>query len=59
VIFGISVVAAALPGGDPVSMILIMIPLVLLYEASIVIARRFGNPASREVPPGEPAAGES
>jgi sec-independent protein translocase protein TatC len=46
VIFGISVVAAALPGGDPVSMILIMIPLVLLYEASIVIARRFGRPVN-------------
>jgi sec-independent protein translocase protein TatC len=43
-IFVISIVAAALPGGDPVSMILIMIPLVLLYEASIVLARRFGAP---------------
>ena len=43
-IFVISIVAAALPGGDPVSMILIMIPLVLLYEASIILARRFGPP---------------
>ena len=59
VIFGISVVAAALPGGDPVSMILIMIPLILLYEASIIIARRFGEPRSRDVSPTEPAAGES
>ena len=48
VIFGISVVAAALPGGDPVSMILIMIPLLLLYEASIVLARRFGTPRDGE-----------
>jgi sec-independent protein translocase protein TatC len=56
VILGISVVAAALPGGDPVSMILIMIPLVLLYEASIVLARRFGEPAERELAPPEPAA---
>jgi sec-independent protein translocase protein TatC len=59
VIFGISVVAAALPGGDPVSMILIMIPLVLLYEASIVIARRFGTPPTSELAPAEPAADTS
>lgn len=49
----ISIVAAALPGGDPVSMILIMIPLVLLYEASVVLAKRFGEP--KEAPPSEPA----
>jgi Sec-independent protein secretion pathway component TatC len=39
------VVAAALPGVDPVSMILEMIPLVVLYEGSILLAalaeRRF------------------
>ncbi len=45
-IFIISVVAAALPGGDPVSMLLIMVPLILLYEASIILARRFGLPRS-------------
>jgi sec-independent protein translocase protein TatC len=57
-IFVISVVAAAAPGGDPVSMIMIMIPLVVLYEASIVIARRFGAPrAKREAP--EPDLGPS
>jgi sec-independent protein translocase protein TatC len=44
-IFVISVVAAALPGGDPVSMILIMIPLIVLYEGSILVARRFGQPS--------------
>ena len=43
VIFGISIVAAALPGGDPVSMFLIMIPLIFLYEGSIILARRFGH----------------
>jgi sec-independent protein translocase protein TatC len=48
-IFIISVVAAALPGGDPASMILIMIPLVALYEASVWLAKRFGQPS-------EPAA---
>ena len=59
VILGISIVAAALPGGDPISMILIMIPLVLLYEASILIARRFGTPGERDVGASEAAAGES
>jgi sec-independent protein translocase protein TatC len=55
-IFVISIVAAALPGGDPVSMILIMIPLVVLYEASILLARRFGSPREdrmRSEVPGE------
>ena len=33
-----AVVAAALPGTDPVSMLLEMIPLVLLYEGSILLA---------------------
>jgi sec-independent protein translocase protein TatC len=54
-IFIISVVAAALPGGDPASMILIMIPLVLLYEASVRLARRFGQPRDSSAAP-EPAA---
>ena len=55
-IFIISVVAAALPGGDPVSMLLIMLPLVLLYEGSIIVSRRFGRPPEEalraEVSPG-------
>jgi sec-independent protein translocase protein TatC len=33
-----AIVAAALPGVDPVSMILEMIPLVVLYEGSILLA---------------------
>jgi sec-independent protein translocase protein TatC len=52
----ISIVAAALPGGDPVSMILIMIPLILLYEASVQLARRFGRPTEPDLGAGaEPA----
>jgi sec-independent protein translocase protein TatC len=51
----ISIVAAALPGGDPVSMILIMIPLILLYEGSVQLAKRFGTPRERELAPTEPA----
>jgi sec-independent protein translocase protein TatC len=46
-IFIIAVVSAAAPGGDPVSMLLIMVPLLLLYEASIWIDRRFGEPRDR------------
>ena len=59
VILGISIVAAALPGGDPISMILIMIPLILLYEASILLARRFGEPAEQGLASSEPAADSS
>jgi sec-independent protein translocase protein TatC len=53
----IAIVSAAAPGGDPVSMILIMIPLILLYEASVQLAKRFGEP--KELPPSAPAAPES
>jgi len=41
-----AVIAAALPGVDPVTMLLEMTPLVLLYELSIVLARLFGTPKS-------------
>jgi sec-independent protein translocase protein TatC len=40
-----AVAAAALPGIDPVSMLLETAPLILLYELSIVLARLFGQPA--------------
>jgi sec-independent protein translocase protein TatC len=40
----IAVVAAALPGVDPISMLIEMVPLLLLYELSILIARAFGTP---------------
>jgi sec-independent protein translocase protein TatC len=38
---GCAVAAACLPGVDPVSMIIETVPLVLLYELSIVLARLF------------------
>jgi len=44
-----AVVAAALPGVDPVSMILEMLPLVALYELSILLAAAFGR-SSAEAP---------
>jgi sec-independent protein translocase protein TatC len=40
----ISIVAAALPGVDPVSMLIEMVPLLLLYELSILLARVLGRP---------------
>ena len=40
-----AVIAAALPGVDPVSMILEMLPLIVLYELGILLAKAFGRPA--------------
>lgn len=53
-IFIIAVVSAAAPGGDPVSMFLIMGPLLLLYEGSILVAKRYGRPPEAEPDPPEP-----
>ena len=41
----IAVVAMALPGTDPISMLLEMAPLIVLFEASLVLARVVGTPA--------------
>lgn len=40
----IAVVAAALPGVDPVSMLLEMVPLLALFEVSLLLARWLGEP---------------
>jgi sec-independent protein translocase protein TatC len=40
----IAVVAMLLPGTDPVTMLISMLPLVLLFELSLVLARAFGRP---------------
>jgi len=42
----IAILAAALPGVDPVSMLIEMVPLIVLYELSILLARAFGTPRS-------------
>jgi sec-independent protein translocase protein TatC len=42
----IAIVAAALPGVDPVSMLIEMVPLLVLYELSILLARVLGRPAA-------------
>ncbi|HTR75696.1 MAG TPA: twin-arginine translocase subunit TatC [Solirubrobacterales bacterium] len=41
----IAIVAAALPGVDPISMLLEMVPLLVLFELSILLARWFGRPS--------------
>lgn len=41
----IAVLAAMLPGVDPVTMLIEMVPLLVLYELSILLARAFGRPA--------------
>ena len=43
----IAIVAALLPGGDPVTMILMMIPILFLYEGSIVLARVLDRRAAK------------
>jgi sec-independent protein translocase protein TatC len=50
-----AVIAAALPGVDPVSMLLETAPLILLYELSIVLARVFGTPKEAVEPIVPPA----
>jgi sec-independent protein translocase protein TatC len=40
----IALLAAALPGVDPISMLIEMVPLLVLYELSILLARAFGRP---------------
>jgi sec-independent protein translocase protein TatC len=40
----IAIVAMLLPGQDPVTMLLAMFPLLVLYELSILLAAWFGRP---------------
>jgi sec-independent protein translocase protein TatC len=52
------VVAMLLPGTDPVTMLVEAVPLLLLFEASLLLARAFGRPpegaADREITVSEP-----
>ena len=41
---GLYEVRAELPGVDPISMLIEMVPLLALFELSILIARAFGRP---------------
>ncbi|MGI8660744.1 MAG: twin-arginine translocase subunit TatC [Thermoleophilaceae bacterium] len=44
----IAIVASLLPTIDPVTLLLEMVPLLLLYEFSILLASRFGRPVGAE-----------
>jgi sec-independent protein translocase protein TatC len=46
-ILAIAVLAALLPGGDPVTMLLMMIPIIFLYEGSILLASLLDRRAAR------------
>ena len=53
----IAVLAMLLPGTDPITMLLSMLPLVLLFEFSLIVARVLGRPGKSretEVEPAEP-----
>ena len=57
----LAVVAMLLPGTDPVTMLIEMTPLVLLFEFSLILARIVGTPADQAStaepePPGTPAS---
>jgi sec-independent protein translocase protein TatC len=52
---GIAVLAMLLPGTDPVTMVISMVPLLILFEFSLVLARAFGRPREGR---GELATGE-
>ncbi len=54
----LAVLAMLLPGTDPVSMLIELVPLLLLFEGSLILARMFGrpgeSPADRDTTVSEP-----
>jgi sec-independent protein translocase protein TatC len=54
---GMAVLAAMLPGVDPITMLIEMVPLLVLYELSILLARALGRPPERGAVP-EPSTQE-
>ncbi len=54
---GMAVLAAMLPGVDPITMLIEMVPLLVLYELSILLARALGRPPQRGAVP-EPSPQE-
>jgi sec-independent protein translocase protein TatC len=51
------VIAMLLPGTDPITMLIEAVPLIVLYEGSVLLARAFGRPAE-SAPEGEIAVSE-
>ncbi len=57
-VLGIAVAAMLLPGTDPITMIISMAPLLVLFEGSLLFARLFGNPPKpEELEDSEPSTG--
>ena len=56
VYLGCTVLAAALPGVDPVTMMIEVVPLILLFEASVALASLLGHAAPDAEPEPTPAA---
>jgi len=52
----IAVLAMLLPGTDPITMLISMVPLVLLFEGSLLLARLFGTPPPEPLEPEPPSA---
>lgn len=55
-VLAIAVIAMLLPGTDPVTMLISMLPLLLLFEFSLLLARMFGRAGE---PESEPAGGRA
>lgn len=55
----IAVLAMLLPGTDPITMLLSMLPLILLFEFSLLLARWFGDVADAEPEPGPQTGAET
>jgi len=53
----VAIIAMLLPGTDPVTMLLCMLPLYVLFELSILVARLFGTPRSEIEDEPAPAGG--
>jgi sec-independent protein translocase protein TatC len=57
------IVAMLLPGTDPITMLIEAVPLIVLFEASLLVARAFGRPpdeaADREIAVSEPPPSEA
>jgi Tat protein translocase TatC len=53
----VAIIAMLLPGTDPVTMLLCMLPLYVLFELSILVARVFGTPTSEIEDEPAPAGG--
>jgi sec-independent protein translocase protein TatC len=45
------IVAMLLPGTDPITMLIEAVPLILLFEASVLLARAFGRPSDEPAEP--------